>query len=142
MGYTSSTELKINSLPLIGEYNNIWYPCINNYSLNIDESCFKIFANYNDSTFRNKEKDSSEKFLDFFNSCDKNSEDFLLIGKLLIQDDIFNNIDDIIDTLPEDIQTQLYKYINLKPISKDLKEKYQQSGGWKKFYKFCLKIKV
>jgi len=126
IGFTSYTIniYNINKLPLIGEYCDIWYPVINIFNLNNNN--IAIYS-YDDSYFNNKDRDFSQKFIEIFQTNDKPPIGFRAIASLLIQDKVFDNIVNIINDLPESIQSEIYGMINLSPISEQNLKKYNES---------------
>ena len=79
--------------------------------------------------FNNKERDFSQKFIEIFQT-NKPPIGFRAIGNLLIQDKVFDNIVNIINDLPERIQSEIYGMIKLSPISEQNLTKYNESGGF------------
>ena len=115
----------IHSLPLIGVFNGEWYPIINNFELN-EEIEFNSYK-YDNYFYRNN-KTLSQKFLDFFSSSEeKLKNDFRSIGNLIIQDSVFDQIDEIINKFPDAIKSQLISDIRVKPINLEIKKIYKDS---------------
>ena len=77
------------------------YPIINNF--NQEKINNYDFLKYDDIN-TNKIQD----FLNLFNSIDKTDNDFLYIGYLFIQDNVFSNISKILEKMPSSISSQFY----------------------------------
>jgi hypothetical protein len=102
-------EKKTIKIPLIGEYNQIWYPTVNDF--NLDKIKQIDILEYKDE---NEQK--SNEFLKIFNSPDQKC-DFISIGNLFIQEAVFNKIFSILKILPNSISSQVYK--DIKPVTKE-----------------------
>ncbi len=77
------------------------YPIINNF--NQEKINNYDFLKYDDIN-TNKIQD----FLNLFNSIYKTDNDFLYIGYLFIQDNVFSNISKILEKIPSSIPSQFY----------------------------------
>ena len=127
-----NNKISIKSFPLIGIYDDIWYPTITNFALPISTN--PRFCKYNEDYLNNDEKECSQKFVNVFASNNIFPQGFRAIGNLIIQDNVFENIEEIIVNFPEEIRNHIYKDIKLNPISDEIKGKYQDSGGLKSFW--------
>ena len=127
-GYQQTTyKFSVKTLPLIGEYNDIWYPLINNFKLPINQSIKLDFYKYNDSS------NNAKKFVNLFEETYSIPSGFNAIGNFLIQDKVFDHIDEIIDSLPDSLSSNIYQLIKLKHLHKEVKEEYKESGMFEWF---------
>ena len=104
----SSIKYYTKSLPLIGIYNEIWYPIINNFYLKISQNTRFFIYKYNNDRYYNNERDYSNalinEFKDNYQNKFKDINNFGDLAGLIIEDKIFNKIEEIIEIFPEDIK--------------------------------------
>ena len=110
----------VKSLPLIGMYKDIWYPTINNFNFRSKE-LEKIDIKYYD--YDDVKKENPKKFLNLFSKIESNSLNAKTIGNIILQEKVFNNIENILAKLPDEMRNKIYKKINLEPISEKIKSK-------------------
>ena len=91
---------------------------------------YPVINNFNINYINNKERNFSYKFIKIFQTNYKSPIGFRSIGNLLIQDNVFDNIVNIINDLPERIQSKINGMINLSPISEQNLTKYNESDGY------------
>ena len=110
------------SLPLIGEYKGIWYPAINYFMLP-DKDIMMGFYSYD------KIKDENPKnFVKMRSKIIIQKFGFEAVGNLICQDNVFKNIEKILEKLPDEIGKEIFKSIDLKPISEEVKKKAGKDG--------------
>ena len=116
--------LVTKTLPIIGEYKGVWYPLLTNYELNIDK--YNKITNTNNTL----SDDKSESFISSL--IKNNSEKYTIyaLGNLLIQDNVFKNISEIIGKLPEEIGKLFYEKIGCTPISDQIKKMTNNELGF------------
>ena len=102
------------TFPIIGVYKGIWYPTIKEFILpDKDIKC---------ELYKYKEYSvNAHKFVEVvsYNNL-MPSYTFRVISELLCNEKVFNNIEKILEKLPDEFKNNIYKYIDLKPISEEI----------------------
>ena len=115
-------------LPIICVYKGIWLPVVNNFTLKYDEDKFEIYK------YDNVKAEYPKKFLEQFKYSEIPNYTMKSLGNLIMYEKVFKKIDQIIDKLPIEIKSKIYKLINLEPISDEIKNKIKDNN-FDKLYK-------